>query len=50
MPAEEAAMALANSPIERADVLYREEAGAGVTGAAKIRVHFADPPIEVFLK
>lgn len=50
LPPEEAAALLADAPVESIKVLARRHAGAGVTGAAKIRAHFSDPPIELVIK
>ncbi len=47
---DEAASLLEDAPVESIDVMSRRNAGAGVTGAAKIRAHFSEPPVELVIK
>ena len=50
LPPQDAAELMAGAPIERIDVLSREHAGAGLTGAARLQVHFSEPGVELVLK
>ena len=50
LPPDEAAELLETAPVESIDVIERRHAGAGVTGAAKIRATFSHPPVELVIK
>lgn len=50
LPPEEAGALLKDGPAESIHVLSMRHAGAGVTGAAKIRATFSHPPVELDVK